>query len=42
MATLLTQIKIKRDTYDNLKDKVLAAGEPAIAILSNPGDPEAF
>ena len=42
MATLLTQIKIKRDTYDNLKDKVLAAGEPAIAILSDPGNPEAF
>ena len=37
MATLLTQIKIKRDTYDNLKNVVLAAGEPAIAIIPNPG-----
>lgn len=40
MATLLTQIQIKRDTYDNLKDIKLAAGEPAIAIMPNPGTPE--
>ena len=40
MATLLTKIQIKRDTYENLKDVQLAAGEPAIAIMPNPGSPE--
>ena len=40
MATLLTKIQIKRDTYENIKDVQLAAGEPAIAIMTNPGTPE--
>lgn len=31
MASLLTQIKVRKDTYDNIKDLVLAQGEPGFA-----------
>jgi hypothetical protein len=40
MAILKTQIQIKRDEYSKLENHVLQAGEPAIAIMSNPGNPE--
>lgn len=40
MAMLKTQIQIKRDEYSNLENHVLQAGEPAIAIMSSPGNPE--
>ena len=40
MAILKTRIQIKRDEYSNLENHVLGKGEPAIAIMGNPGDPE--